>query len=102
MYVLTFAARLYPVACSNFTCGNRFATFTVGFMNPNDVVKIRPCPVAASWRMTRSASGPSLTLSTNVVSTSPPELTLDRLAPDVVSVSPAVVADGPHVDESHA
>ena len=59
------------MACSNFTFGNCLATFRVGFMKPNEVVKIRPWPVLASWRMTRSASGPSGTLSTKLVVTLP-------------------------------
>ena len=76
------------------------ATFTVGFMKPKEVVKIRSWPSAASWRITRSASGPSLTLSTKLVSTCIAELGLDRLAADVVAIGPAMVADRADIDEA--
>ena len=59
------------MACSNFTFGNCLATLSVGFMKPNEVVKISPWPSVASLRITRSASGPSATLSTAVVVTLP-------------------------------
>ena len=76
------------------------ATFSVGFMKPNEVVKISPWPVLASWRMTRSASGPSGTLSTKLVVDLARERRLDLEPAHVVAVGPAIVAGRADVDEA--
>src|SRR5512145_1351830 len=65
-------AVLYPVACSNFTSGNSAATFSIGSMKPNEVAKMILLPCAARSRITRSASAPSGTFSTNDVFTLAP------------------------------
>ena len=69
-------------------------------MNPNEVVKIRPWPVLASWRMTRSASGPSGTLSTKLVVTLPGKAFSTSEPADIVAVGPAIVAGRPDIDEA--
>ena len=70
-------------------------------MKPNDVVKISVLPCCARSRITRSASAPSGTFSTNAVLTLSPSALLHRQPAGVVLRRPAGVADRADVDEAH-
>ena len=54
----------------------------------------------ASWRMTRSASGPSGTLSTKVVVTLPGNAASTSSRAEIVAVGPAIVAGRADIDEA--
>ena len=92
-------------ACSRWhartrTFGNFFATFSVGSMKPNEVVKISLLPARASCSMARSAVGTfGYVLDIGRLDLVAERLD-HRLAADFVLVGPAEVADRADIDEA--